>query len=240
MELLKTRAVMASSDFGFLRFGILDESGSLKRAKRFVEDVKHQEERNAEKLKLVVEVRVWKKPRSMRQLGLYWMILERIAWVDAVSPELVHEGLKEQYYPRVYYDGFWVPKHPLNSAEQSKMIEHAIAEGAEKGADLSDLWVLWVDGSVKDKQDVEYEDLDEFKAMHPYCDACGIMHPVLEWAHVWPKGSGGPTEPWNLLNLGSEHHVGDQHTVGWEDFLQRFPHLRKKVENALKREGEKK
>jgi hypothetical protein len=234
---LRCRAVMGMEQArGFLRLAVLDEMGAMKKAEQFTHELSEEEKRQGRKVILSIEVREYKKPRNQRQLGLYWLIVERIASVDAMSPEQVHEGIKAEHYPRVHYGDLWVPKHPLNSEEMSRVIECTLAEGSEKGADLSDLWALWVEpGAVKDKHDVEYQSLEDFMVLHPFCDACGIKHSSMEWAHIWPKGSGGPTEPWNLLHLGSEHHVPEQHSQGWEMFLEKYPHLKPKVAKAMER-----
>jgi hypothetical protein len=236
-ERIRCRAFLGHADIlGELSLTLLDESGSLARVETFLSSVREQQAKKGELVPLEVDVKVWKKPRSQRQLALYWMILERIAWVEGVSPEMVHEGIKEQYYPRIYYDHLMLPKHPLNAEEMSVVIEHAIAEAAEKGASLADLWVLWVtDEEAQARLEGSYASIEEYKARHPFCEACGLKHGRMNIAHITSVGAGGPDEPWNVLYIGEDHHIGEQHAEGWGPFLAKYPHLRWKVKRAQER-----
>lgn len=92
---------------------------------------------------------------------------------------------------------------------------------------------------------IDYRDIDctdlmpeaEWRQKHPYSEASGRGgHIVL--AHIVSRGSNalGIDKSWNWIALLHEEHK-QQHDIGWDAFLQIYPHLRGRVERARRLAG---
>jgi hypothetical protein len=59
------------------------------------------------------------------------------------------------------------------------------------------------------------------------CVVCGSWE--FDRHHVKSKGSGGPDEDWNLVNLCREHH-GEIHTIGRNRFTMKYQRFKRALE----------
>lgn len=105
-------------------------------------------------------------------------------------------------------------------------------------ADVRELfyeWEAWRGGLDKDPMDYDDDseiDEGEWRANHKVSDASGIGG-YLEKAHIASQGANpiAIEKPWNWLALTAEEHRF-MHQHGWAAFLEKYPHLRGRVERA--------
>jgi hypothetical protein len=76
-----------------------------------------------------------------------------------------------------------------------------------------------------------------YREAHPVCEACR-SEPPTDAHHIVTEGSGGPTDPENLVALCRVCHTV-WHLIGWHKAIDRWPHLAAKVVAARVREGRK-
>jgi len=108
--------------------------------------------------------------------------------------------------------------------------------------------ILWDWASWRGQQEVDpldYSDADCEKEVtekiwrekHVYSEATGIGG-RMEKAHIVSRGSDAADieAPWNWLSLTSEEHA-EQHQYGWDYFLQKYPHLKGKINRAREKAG---
>jgi hypothetical protein len=87
---------------------------------------------------------------------------------------------------------------------------------------------------------IDYEDLEctiplsysEWKERHKYSEASGRGGNIVR-AHIVSRGADAPDieKTWNWIALLWEEHE-QQHNIGWDKFLQIYPHLRGRVDRA--------
>jgi hypothetical protein len=92
---------------------------------------------------------------------------------------------------------------------------------------------------------VDYSDLActqlltelEWREKHQVSEASG-KGGRIELAHIVSRGADSPDieKAWNWMALLHEEHM-EQHRMGWDSFLQIYPHLRGRVERAWKLAG---
>ena len=72
----------------------------------------------------------------------------------------------------------------------------------------------------------------EWVEKHPYSEASGRGGRIVR-AHIVSRGSDARDieKSWNWMALLWEEHE-EQHRIGWDGFLQRYPHLRGRVDRA--------
>ena len=80
----------------------------------------------------------------------------------------------------------------------------------------------------------DYISIEEFRRINTISFASGLGG-ALELAHIVSRGTAPQFEEcsWNVMMLTSEEHKL-QHKVGWQKFLEIYPHLRGRVERARK------
>lgn len=112
----------------------------------------------------------------------------------------------------------------------------------DSAVQLADYWRKWRQ-ELNDKSIVlhtEITDKEQYKALTPICEATNkYIGDVGEVAHIKARGMGGNSgtdkeTSANWLHLCREAHQY-QHQHGWDEFIEEYPHLRDKVEKALKR-----
>lgn len=111
--------------------------------------------------------------------------------------------------------------------------------------EIYDYWVKWSQ-MKSDEKIILHDDIlsgAEYKALNPICEATGnfIGDDSGQLCHIKARGMGGNPEEEkdyssNWLHLCHEAHISVQHSIGWTYFLKLYPHLKYKVEMALKRE----
>jgi len=70
--------------------------------------------------------------------------------------------------------------------------------------------------------------IEEYKHLHPYCEACGAMC----WGdphHIRTQGAGGTDDPDNLLRLCVCCHLYKLEGLGMVLFMRLFPWLQSKI-----------
>lgn len=102
-------------------------------------------------------------------------------------------------------------------------------------------WREWAEWRGQQNTDpLQYANAADYSERQHFCEATlrylGAGRGTL--AHVVSRGAGGSDEPWNLLKLCDEAHLEVQHRHGWDEFLQRYPHLKGVVERARRLHAE--
>lgn len=182
--------------------------------------------------------------------------------------EEIHEEILMLYSPRVDgpLTKKPVPKRSkeLTTVEFSRLIEGLFKELAEHGVSLESSarivdywreWNVWRGGQPDDPLSGSYKNADEYRERIPYCEAClkylGADEPG-SIAHILSRGAGGADDDWNLFHFCDSCHTGIntpdsmkgfgkavvQHQYGWEVFLEKYPHLKRKWERAHEKAGE--
>jgi hypothetical protein len=79
--------------------------------------------------------------------------------------------------------------------------------------------------------------VDEWRERHPYSEASGRTGDIVR-AHIVSRGSDAADieKTWNWIALLHEEHM-QQHQIGWDAFLQIYPHLRGRVDRARRLAG---
>jgi len=74
--------------------------------------------------------------------------------------------------------------------------------------------------------------VDEWRERHPYSEASGRTGDIVR-AHIVSRGSDAADieKTWNWIALLHDEHT-QQHQIGWDAFLQIYPHLRGRVDRA--------
>ena len=193
----------------------------------------------------------WYRKRTLDQNALYWALLTILSFEvygEYNHEDELHEEILAIYSPRI--EGALtrrpVPKRSkeLTTVEFSRLVEGVFKELAEHGVSVESgsriighwrEWQEWRGRQEKDPLADDYKGEKEYKERIPYCEAC------LKYigdagggsiAHIVSRGAGGSSETDNLLHLCDTDHVLFQHAHGWEAFLEKYPHLRWKVETA--------
>ena len=99
-------------------------------------------------------------------------------------------------------------------------------------------WEMWRGSQEVDHTDyADYEQTEllnelEWRRKHTYSEASGRGGTIVR-AHIVSRGSDAADieKAWNWMALLPEEHEL-QHRMGWDDFLQIYPHLRGRVDRA--------
>jgi hypothetical protein len=107
----------------------------------------------------------------------------------------------------------------------------------DQQADVQDLfkeWQAWRSGLDMDPLDSDLSE-SEWREQHKVSDASG-KGGYIELAHIVSRGADHSVidKSWNWLALTHDEHIEVQHREGWEALLNRYPHLRGRVERARK------
>jgi hypothetical protein len=140
-----------------------------------------------------------------------------------------------------------------NSAEGARFIDGLLYHLATKCdleygtqttvQDILQQWEEWrgtLDIDPLDYTNIECTDLiplEEWRKKHPYSEASGRGGNIVR-AHIVSRGADAPDieKAWNWIALLWEEHE-QQHQIGWDNFLQIYPHLRGRVGRARKLAG---
>ncbi len=218
----------------------------LDKAKDFYREVMAREKDKEQPVKLEVEVKLWRKRRTIKQMRLLHGIINRTAEKQGVKPAIIYAGVKDSYYP--FYptlpDGRVLRKETgdLTTVEESQVVEGAVLDALECQADIKDIWILWYDARGKmerDPLDGTYSSIEDYKAKHPVCEACGVWlgDDEGQMAHIVPQGNGGSDEDWNRLRLCTKHHMFCVHQNGLGQLRVKATHLKWKIDKSLERHG---
>jgi hypothetical protein len=177
-------------------------------------------------------------PTEEEKYALYLDLLD--AYVDKV-PNRIKGGLRPVHISEA------------NSLEGSKFIDGLLSHLAtecslsyEAQATVQEVlqeWENWRGGLERDPAD--YADVEqtemltelEWRRKHVYSEASGRGGAIVR-AHIVSRGADASDmeKSWNWAALLPEEHE-EQHRLGWDEFLQIYPHLRGRVERARRLAG---
>jgi hypothetical protein len=179
-----------------------------------------------------------RKPTEEEKYGLYLDLLE--VYADKV-PNKLTGGLRPVHISE------------SNSIEGARLIDgllyHLATEcDLEYGTQVTVQSVLqeWEEwrGSLE-VDPIDYKDIDctdlmpesEWRKKHPYSEASG-KGGSIDRSHIVSRGADVPDieKAWNWVALLHDEHM-EQHRIGWDQFLQIYPHLRGRVDRARKLAG---
>jgi hypothetical protein len=202
-------------------------------------DLPHQKrtfQQNAAVWKLVTvifESMEGRLPNEEEKYNLYLDLLD--AYADKV-PNRIKGGLRPIHISEA------------NSLEGSKFIDGLLYhlatecnltyEAQTTVQEILQEWETWRGGLDTDHTD--YADNEqtemltelEWHRKHVYSEASG-RGGIIVRAHIVSRGADTPDieKSWNWMALLWEEHE-DQHHIGWDAFLQKYPHLRGRVDRA--------
>jgi hypothetical protein len=98
-------------------------------------------------------------------------------------------------------------------------------------------WKGRLENDPSDYRDISCNEMlthEEWIEKHPYSEASGRSGRIVR-AHIVSRGSDAADieKSWNWIALLWEEHE-NQHRIGWDQFLQIYPHLRGRVDRARK------
>lgn len=126
-----------------------------------------------------------------------------------------------------------------NTVQMAKWIERIFNRlaviGVTSSNDIRDYWLKWR-GFLDSEKIVLNEGLtkDEYRVNNPICEACGSGQD-LQLAHIRAGHHETEDQAWNWLILCHECHIVIQHSKGFYVLIKKFPHIKNKVESALKK-----
>lgn len=202
-----------------------------------------------------MELKVHRKRRSLEQNALYWALVTILAfeaYQEFGYEEEMHEELLNMYAPKIEakLGGRSVPKRSskMNTVEFSGLIEGVFREIAmlgvsvENGVDIERYWQEWM--RWRGTQGVDpltesYQNRKDWMDRQVFCETCTTyLGPGRGTAaHIVSRGSGGSDEIVNLLRLCDTCHMSIQHQQGWDELIERFPHIEARVKAAYAAHG---
>jgi hypothetical protein len=221
------------------------------------------EERNGREFYLQIELDLRYQKRTFKQNSSVWKLVECI-WLSMEKDPPTEEEKYALYLDllEVYADktknritGELRPVHisESNSMEGARFIDGLLyhlaticdiqTDTASTVFDVMCQWEEW--RGTLNVDPVDYSDLDctklltelEWREKHKVSEASG-KGGRIELAHIVSRGSDSPDieKAWNWMALLHEEHM-QQHQIGWDEFLQIYPHLRGRVERARRMAG---
>ena len=135
----------------------------------------------------------------------------------------------------------------MTTMEFSSLINGAFYElsmlgiSADSAESTKEYWKDFTEHRYEQETDpLEITSIEQYREAITSCEASGKFLGHYgeddycgQIAHIKSAGSGGELSPDNVLHLHAHVHVPEQHQHGWVEFLEKYPHLRKKVERAL-------
>jgi hypothetical protein len=215
------------------------------------------EERNGREFYLQIELDLRYQKRTFKQNSSVWVLVTAI--FESLEGRLPDEDEKYGLYLdllELYADkkpirfGGMRPVHisECNSMEGARFIDgllYHLATMCDLQTDTASTvfavmcqWEEWRGDLEIDP--VDYSDLactrllteSEWREKHPVSEASG-KGGYVELAHIVSRGSDHPDieKAWNWMALLHEEHM-EQHRLGWDKFLDIYPHLRGRVNRA--------
>lgn len=212
-------------------------------------------------LHLSMEVRL--RGKTDLQLATYYALCRILSteWNGGrVGPEMldvdyVDEALKAQdWWPKVQTPKGPAPKlkRRMNTKELASCIDAIFDELSQMGVEVTDpaeiavYWQKWrqhLNDEAVDYIDGEFTSAS-YKERIGSCEACGkyLRDGGGSLAHVSSKGMGGdPSEGQTFkaserMFLCDTHHAEYDNGQGRAAFLEKFPHLRRKIEDGIHKE----
>jgi hypothetical protein len=166
-----------------------------------------------------------------------------------IKSEYLIEECKKIIESDKYYIIAIVSSSHFNTVQMLKWIDRIFNRLAIHGVactnpgEIHSYWIRWRQYQ-NDNKIILHDDImtaDEYRALNPICEATGdyIGNGSGQLCHIQARGMGGNFESRdyssNWLHMSHNAHIETQHQKGWEHFLKIYPHLKYKVETALKR-----
>jgi hypothetical protein len=145
-----------------------------------------------------------------------------------------YDKARDKYYLKVI-----VTTSHFNTIQMANWINRIFnrvaSVGVINGNDIRNYWLKWRN-HLNTEKIVLHEDLteDEYRANNLICEACGSGQ-GLQLAHIRAGHHPEEHKAWNWLILCNDCHTGIQHSKGFSELLKIAPHLKNKIENALKK-----
>lgn len=233
-----------------------NDSKDLLLIKKMFDSKKSREERSKREILLKCEIDAQFQKRSFKQLAAVWALVTAIFQSDSDNNRLPTDDEKYDLYLDLleeYADK--TPSslngklRPVRISESNTMAASRFIDGllfhlatqCELNYDIQATvrnvlyqWEIW-----RGKQDDDlnnYRTLEELKASVRYSEASGRA--PVEYHHIVSRGAGHKKIDcaWNILALTHEEHMFF-HSRGRSAFLEKYPHLRGRVEKAIERAG---
>lgn len=244
---------------GKLQFDVLDKLRSMEKVTHFLRYIRERQKNDGKDVELEVSIEIVGRPRTLSQNRLL-RALEAVMSVEQTgskdSAQEYHEGLIQLYCPESEEVNPLTRKRlkkrtsELTTLEMASVIEGAFYELACMGVDLSTEniqsywgeWHRWRDKQGVDPITREGREIDAYRNMTPFCEAClkgvlvlnkfGVQEYAGQMAHIIGRGAGGSDELKNLIHLCTECHIHIQHQKGWDALIEKYPHIAGRVERA--------
>jgi hypothetical protein len=246
---------------GYIVLKEVNENGRILIERLFAKK-KEFEERNNKEYYLQVELDLRYQKRTYKQNSTVWALVTVIFISMENQPPDNEEAyalyldLLEQYADKVPNRfGGLRPVHisESNSAEGARFIDGLLYHlttmcdlNMDTQASVIDVMQQWEEwrGSLENDP-VDYEDLDctrllteeVWREKHRVSEASGRGGQIVR-AHIVSRGADAPDieKAWNWIALLWDEHQ-QQHDIGWDNFLQIYPHLRGRVNRARQLAG---
>jgi hypothetical protein len=226
--------------------------------RRIFEKKREWEENNQKEFFLCLELELRHQKRTFKQNSTVWKLVECI-WASMEKDPPTEEEKYSLYLDllEVYADktknritGELRPIHisESNPLEGAHFIDNLLYHLAtmcnldygtqSQVIDVLQDWESWrgtLEIDPMDYSDTECTRLlteDEWREKHPVSEASG-QGGSIDRAHIVSRGSDTQDieKAWNWIALTHEEHM-QQHQIGWDAFLQIYPHLRGRVDRA--------
>lgn len=230
------------------------DNNDLLMIKKMFDSKKSREERSKQEILLKCEIDAQFQKRSFKQLATVWVlvtvIFESMEGRKPTESERYDlyldllEGYADKVPSKITGELRSVRISESNTMAAARFIDgllYHLATYCELKTDLqADVrkvlyeWELW---RGKQNEDInDYRTLDDLKERVKYSEASG-KSPV-EYHHIVSRGAAPQFIDcaWNILALTHEEHMFF-HKYGWNTFLDKYPHLRGRVEKAIEKAG---
>ena len=221
---------------------------------------------NSDKKYLTLNIRDTNSNKSYQQVKTAWalisIIFEAMNFRKPSDSELhqLHDELLKQYSdtrPSLLHPAETVPVsiREMKKYELSKFIQSLVNElamyceltNAEQmtAQEVFCEWKNYLSNLDPDPTDLDdngdFLSIEEWRDQHLVSFASGKTatdEMQLDLAHIVTRGSDEAHRDccWNVMMLTHEEHM-KQHEIGWDEFLETYPHLRGRVERARRMAG---
>lgn len=221
--------------------------------KKLFDSKTSREKRIGKEILLECEIDAAFQKRTFKQLRAVWKLVEVIFMNDSennrkpTSEERynLYLDLLELYADKIpsRFGNTLRPVHLSegNTVEVARFIDNLLYHISTQCSLPTDLqatvrsvlykWQIW--RGTLDTDINEYRTIEEMREKIRYSEASGRCENI-EFAHIVSRGADAEDidETWNLLALTHDEHIQVQHAKGWEVFLEKYPHLKGRVEKA--------
>jgi hypothetical protein len=246
---------------GYMVLKEADKNGKIL-IDRLFSKKKEFEDRNGKEYFLQAELDLRYQKRTLKQNSTVWALITAIFQSmerrppDEDEKQSLYLDLLEEYADKVPNRfGGLRPVHisESNSAQGARFIDGLLYHlstmcdlDMDTQTDVIDVMQQWEEwrGSL-DRDPADYEDIactrlltgEEWRQKHLVSEASGRGGQIVR-AHIVSRGAdaGDIEKSWNWVALLWEEH-GQQHQIGWDNFLQIYPHLKGRVDRARKLAG---